>query len=87
MRLNRLWGTDHTGPYRPVLGLSKMGAHWRVLSREVTGSDLCLESVTLAAMKGRDCGAQATQGMGPNPCSTQAGGGAGAGMVGVETSR
>ena len=39
MRLNRLWGTDHTGPYRPVLGLSKMGAHWRVLSREVTGSD------------------------------------------------
>ena len=49
---------------------------------EVTGSDLCLESVTLAAMKGRDCVAQATQGIVPNPCSTQAGGGAGAGMVG-----
>ena len=54
---------------------------------EVTGSDLCLESVTLAAMKGTDCGAQATQGTGPNPCSAQAGGGAGAGMAGVETSR
>lgn len=39
MRLERLWGTDHTGPYRPVLGLSEMGAYWRVLSREVTGSD------------------------------------------------
>lgn len=39
MRLKRLWGTDHTGPYRPVLGLSEMGAHWRVLSMEETGSD------------------------------------------------
>ena len=54
---------------------------------EVTGSDLCLESVALVAMKGRDCGAQATQWTGPNLCSTQAGGGAGAEMVGVETSR
>ena len=39
MRLERQWGTDHTGPYRPALGLSKMGTHWRVLSREVTGAD------------------------------------------------
>lgn len=48
---------------------------------------MCLESMALAAIKGRDCGAQAEQGTGLSPCGAQAGGSAGAEMVGVGTGR